>query len=289
MKGKIGAVGMFDGVHRGHRYLLGKLMTEAQRLELDPVAITFTRHPLSHLSPERCPAQLTTPLQREKLLRQTGVDVLPFEFNEIRELTAAQFLTKLHEQGFRALVMGFNNHIGSDRLDVGAASALKILDIIPCDPAPDGMEVSSTAVRAAVSAGDMRAAAEMLGRPFRVAGRVEHGQGLGHSIGFPTANINPSGSSQLFPAPGVYAVKFRLGDASYQGMANLGSRPTVDGRETTLEVNVFDFEGDLYGSDVEVEFIERMRSEKRFPSDEALKLQLVQDKERALRLMKRSL
>lgn len=289
MKYKIGAVGMFDGVHRGHRYLLQELCREAEKLHLEAVVITFLRHPLTEINPARTPAQLTTLSQRESLLRREGVQVMTFEFKEVRKLTGAQFLTMLYERGFRALVMGFNNHIGSDRLDVSAAARLGIMPVIPCAPVPSGAQISSTAVRSAITEGDMHRAAHMLGRPFSIAGTVERGRGLGHTIGFPTANIRPAVNSQLLPAAGVYAVRFRLGDRSYPGMANLGRRPTVNGDETTLEVNVFDFEGNLYEAEVEVEFIERMRSEIKFPSVEALAEQLKKDKERAVSLLKNNL
>lgn len=287
-KGRIGAVGMFDGVHQGHRYLLRELRREADARGLEPVAITFARHPLSEISPERTPAQLSTTAQREALLRDEGVDVMTLDFNDIRHLTAAQFLSRLRECGFNALMMGFNNHIGSDRLDVNAAAELGVIPVLPCAEAPGDAQVSSTAVRNAVTQGDMRAAARMLGRPFSVAGTVEHGQGLGHTIGFPTANVKAESELQQLPAPGVYAVMFRYGGGSYPGMANLGSRPTVNGNETTLEVNVFDFDENLYGVRVEVEFIERMRSESRFPTVEALAAQLGRDREQALSLLKRN-
>lgn len=287
-KGRIGAVGMFDGVHQGHRYLLRELRREADARGLEPVAITFARHPLSEINPDRTPAQLSTTAQREALLRDEGVDVMTLDFNDIRHLTAAQFLSRLRERGFNALMMGFNNHIGSDRLDVNAAAELGVIPVLPCAEAPGEAQVSSTAVRNAVTQGDMRAAARMLGRPFSVAGTVEHGQGLGHTIGFPTANVKAESELQQLPAPGVYAVMFRYGGGSYPGMANLGSRPTVNGNETTLEVNVFDFDENLYGARVEVEFIERMRSESRFPTVEALAAQLGRDREQALSLLKRN-
>lgn len=275
-------VGMFDGVHRGHRIILDTLCSYCRLQRLEPQVCTFARHPLATLAPDREPPRLSTNAGREALLRQAGarqVETLAFE--DVRGLTAAEFLRKLQSQGCRALVMGFNNHIGRDRLDAAAAAALGIMPVVEAPTQPELENVSSSAVRAALAEGRAGDAAAMLGRPYSIAGEVIAGRRIGRTIGFPTANV--SLPPQMLPADGVYAVDVEIEGESglRRGMANLGMRPTVGGDGRWLEVNVFDRDGDLYGRTVTVYFLERLRGERRFDSLDQLRSALEADRRAA--------
>lgn len=274
----IAAVGMFDGVHKGHAHLLRQLKDEAAEHDLAPLVLTFARHPLSVLHPESAPAVLTGTGLRADLICRLGIDnigILDFSPDDFR-LCAAEFMDRIrNEFGVEALLMGFNNHIGSDRLTCQDLAA-DGMPVIGASRYPDLM-VSSSAVRAAVVGNDFAKAEELLGHQFIIRGTVVGGHRIGRTIGFPTANVVPEDPAQLIPEDGVYAVTVRTDAGTYRGMANIGMRPTVGGTHRTLEVHLIGFEGDLYGQTVDIGFIRRLRGERRFPDLQALKAQLVND------------
>lgn len=278
----IAVVGMFDGCHRGHRYLIQRLKYEADRLGLIPLVLGFERHPLEILAPERAPMLLSHNSQRVDILTNEGIkDVRFMHFSTVDfALSAEEFLKKLHnDYGVRALVMGFNNHIGSDR-----RSGADLADKFPIILAEefDGCRASSSEIRRAVSTADFATADKILGHHFTVRGIVDSGRKLGRTIGFPTANIRPLENRQLLPPDGVYAVDTKLPDGTtHRGMANIGTRPTVGGHHRTFEVNIFDFNGDLYGRIIDVAFLGKLRDEKTFSSLDALAVQLAKDKKAA--------
>lgn len=281
----VATVGMFDGVHLGHRAILEALGARAKAAGGRAEVLTFSHHPLATLRPEATPKRIVTNARRRRLLEQAGADaVREIDFGDIRRLTAAEFLRKLQGEGFGELVMGFNNHIGSDRLTSGQANALGIIPVVtvPCLEHPEG--VSSSAIREALSRGDVAAAARMLGRPYEVEGRVVPGKHLGRTIGFPTANIADVGT--MLPADGVYAVDVSVGDMpARRGMANIGTRPTFnDGSHRTLEVNIFDFNDIIYGMEADIAFLARLRDERRFGSADELRRALEADREAALNI-----
>ena len=285
---------MFDGVHRGHRALLDRLRREASVRGASPVVFTFDRHPLAHIAPERAPGALMTVSDKVDALKSTGIeDIEVLHFDEkLRSLTARQFLTMLHDDfGITALLMGFNHRFGSDRLDdlkqyeaIGREIGIEIVRADELrDPAELSRAICSSSIREAIAEGDVTAAAKMLGRPFALRGKVVHGRQLGRTIGFPTANIEPSESALLVPRRGVYAVDVVLpGGERRRGMLNIGVRPTVDNSARpapSVEVYIIDWHGDLYDKEIELEFIKRLRDERRFSDLDALRRQLALDLE----------
>ena len=287
-KGYVAAVGTFDGVHRGHAFVIDNLIRQAKAKGLKSKVITFADHPLSVVAPERCPAALTLAHQRARLLQNLGVDAVEtIRFDkDSAALTAAQFLDYLHkEHNVHALVMGFNNHIGSDRrsgADLSPATSGVQIICLPELDAETG--VSSSAVRQSLAEGNVSEAARLLGRPYEICGTVVSGKHLGREFGFPTANIRPDQSRRIIPAVGVYAVDVVLSDGSvHRGMVNIGHRPTIDQPDApkTIEVNIFDFDGDLYGQQICLRFLKHLRHEQRFPDVDALIEQLHRDRQAA--------
>lgn len=283
--------GMFDGVHRGHQFMLGRFADEARHRGLEPVVFTFARHPLSVIAPDRTPALLSAPGQRADLIRElTGIRRVEIiePTPELMRATARKFLDDLRRRyGVETFAMGFNNHIGSDRATAQALASGAPADIIALPPLPSDQPVNSSAIRSAIAAGDISAAEAMLGHRWTYRGTVVPGKQLGRTIGFPTANIEGAVAGLLLPPGGVYAVDVTLGDGSrYRGMANIGSRPTVDaeGAPTSFEVNIFGYSGDLYGRTVDIDFLARLRDERRFPSLDSLRRQLEADRDAALKV-----
>ena len=287
-KGYMAAVGTFDGVHRGHAFVIERLKAEAAAKNLQTKVITFDNHPMAVVAPQRCPSALSDSKERALLLQSLGVDAvesIPFN-SELAALTAEQFLEFLHnEHNVKALAMGFNNHIGSDRR-TGESLGSECCGVeIICLPELDSEDgVSSSAVRSALANGDVSEAARLLGRPYSIMGNVVDGKHLGRKIGFPTANISPDDPRRMIPAEGVYAVDVILPSGQvHRGMVNIGRRPTVDCPDApqSIEVNIFDFDGNLYGQNIALRFLKHLRSEKRFPHIEALIAQLHIDRQAA--------
>lgn len=282
MKRKAAAIGTFDGVHRGHAAVLECLGNIARGNGLDPVAITFDRHPLEIIAPQRAPKALTTPARKEALIKSFGVQPLVFPFNEqMRNTSARDWMIRLHDElGVSALVVGYDNTFGSDGVNLSLADYRDIgrevgIDVIEA-PYVDG--ISSSAVRKAVAAGNVEKAAEMLGRDFELSGTVINGNHLGRTIGFPTANLLPAPGS-IIPAKGVYAAFVILPDGrSYPAVVNIGVRPTVRrGNNLTIEAHIIGWTGDLYGYEIKIRFRRRLRDEITFNSINALRQQIEKD------------
>ena len=287
--GYMAAVGTFDGVHLGHAFVVEQLKHLAAARGLKTKIITFEKHPLSVVAPDRCPATLTPTNRRTELMTDLGVDqvvVLPFD-RTMAAMTAAEFLAMLHNsENVVALAMGFNNHIGSDRRAAASlAPATSGVEIVPLEELDNRSGVSSSAIRNALIHGKVEEAAALLGRPFEITGTVVHGKQLGRRIGFPTANINLIQPDLIVPADGAYAVDVRLADGTtHRAMANIGHRPTVDTPDSPLsiEIHIIDFSGNLYGTAINVSFLKRLRPEQRFNSIESLKAQLEIDRQHAI-------
>lgn len=290
--GKVATVGMFDGVHRGHRALLMRVIDEAKRRGAEAWVFTFASHPLALIAPEKAPSPLMTTTDKVNALKDAGVDgVEVLDFNEaLRSLTAEEFLTMLRDRhGVSVLVMGFNHRFGRDRVsdiahyqEIGSRLGI---EIVRADELRDDVidaTICSSSIREAISEGDVRAAADMLGRPYALHGKVIEGKQLGRKIGFPTANVQLTDPAMLTPLKGVYAVDVTLPDGQKRrGMLNIGTRPTVDTAarpEVSIEVHIINWSGDLYGRDVTIEFLTRLRDEQRFPDLTALTHQLQKDK-----------
>lgn len=288
MKPRVAAIGTFDGVHRGHRSVLSALTSYAREHELEPVAITFDRHPLALIDPSRTPCELTPLWKKKKLLAETGAMPFILNFDEpLRATTAADWMKKLQDDfGVKALVIGYDNTFGSDGIHLSLEDYRKLgedrgMEILTAEEVKG---VSSSAIRKAVAAGDMEKAHKMLGRPYSITAKVEKGNSLGHTIGFPTANIDlPTG--QAIPKPGVYAavVKTLEDGVKHPAMVNIGTRPTVmRGDAKVIEAHLINWEGNLYGKDITVRFLKRLRDEKKFESIEALRHQLDSDRRATL-------
>lgn len=283
----VATVGMFDGVHAGHRCVIDRVAALARRSGRIPMAVTFADHPMAVIDPERAPKLLMDPADKAAALVEAGIEkVVMLDFTpELRSLTAAGFIGMLNrDYGVEALVVGFNNRLGSDGMNGGSLSALR----------PEGVEieavaecaegVSSSAVRAALGRGDVAEAEAMLGRPYRLSGTVVGGHRIGRTIGFPTANVDV-GPRRLMPAAGVYAADVTVDGCSepMRAMLNIGRRPTVDapGAPLTCEVHILGRSIDLYGHRLHIDFLRRLRDERRFDSLDRLRRQLEADAEEA--------
>ncbi len=276
-------IGFFDGVHLGHRCLVGQLCEAARQRGLRSLVVTFESHPRQVIGDEFVPRLLTTTSEKLPLLRQTGVDeieVLHFD-REMSLLPARDFMRMLRDRmGVEALVMGYDHRFGHDcgqGLDYETIAHGEGLDLVRAYELP-GLRASSSAVRRHLLGGELGEANRILGYAYRLGGIVVHGKGLGRQLGFPTANVSVV-REKLIPACGVYAVWVTLPDGSrHKGMLNIGNRPTMDDfGGVSTEVYLLDFEGSLYGESLSMELIARLRDEHRFPSPSALASQLMRD------------
>ena len=298
--GSVVTVGMFDGVHVGHRHILSLLGRVAEEKGLRPVVVTFDRHPRQVLTEGVATHfRITTNEERGRLLSQCGVDTvveLPFT-PQLAGMSACEFFEQVlvGQMNARALVLGFDNMFGSrgrndfDRLPALAEEKGVSIHV---DKAVfyHGSEVSSTRIRKALEHGQTDRAASMLGRGYVMWGTVEKGRQLGRLLGFPTANVSLADTSKVLPADGVYAVWVTLSDGTtgLKGMANFGAQPTFGLEKPVFEVNIFDFDGDLYDSVLTVEFGPRLRDICRFESVPVLVEQLNADRAAARKLLPRS-
>ena len=277
---KIATIGFFDGVHRGHRFLFAQLHEHAKHHQLTPAIYTFDRHPKELLTGQ-APAMLTTNVERETLLRAYG-EVCFLDFSAVQHLTAEQFMRYLHdEQDVDALVIGYDHHFGSDRLK-GFAEYEKIARTIGLhverahECLVDSLPVSSSRIRKLLAAAQIDQVNRLLGYTYSISGVVEHGNAIGTTLGFPTANIHLNSAKQL-PASGVYSVVAQVNGVEYKALANIGTNPTVGNDHLSLEVHLLDFQGDLYDQSLTISFLSFLREEKKFESLEELKNQITAD------------
>ena len=288
-RGGIVALGNFDGFHRGHQAVVGRAVARAKAEGRPALVATFDPHPVRFFKPDVPPFRLTTLDQRQALFAEAGADaMLVFHFDAaLAGLTAEQFVTErlIGLIGAGGVVTGEDFTFGKARggdvrllAALGQAHGFSVETVGPV--ADEGAPVSSSRIRDLLQAGDPRGAAALLTRPFAIEGMVEHGDKLGRTIGYPTANL--SLGSYLRPRYGIYAVRGRLGDGRMlDGAANLGIRPSFDPPKELLEPYFFDFSGDLYGQTIEVQLIEFLRPEAKFDSLEALTAQMAKDCDRA--------
>ena len=283
------ATGFFDGVHIGHRLVIGQRVEAAAVRGDESMVVTFWPHPRNVLQKEARTLRLLTTLDEKKtILHFLGVDrveVLPFT-KKFSSMTTREYLRMLmDEYGAKAVLIGYDNRMGCDA--AGADQVAQIaaglgLEVIRTDmvPATAGYAVSSTKIRERLEEGNVRAAADMLGYDYSLHGVVVAGNRLGRTIGFPTANMQLYEPLKLVPGNGVYFVKVETLGGNYYGMCNIGYRPTVGaGNARTIETHIFDFDEDIYGLDMKVTFVEKIRDEIRFDSMEALRMQLEKDRE----------
>ena len=277
-------IGNFDGVHPGHREIFRRVRELARAQGGVSVVITFLPHPLQLLAPGTGVKLITSPKEKQSLIEACGIDyLLEIPFNlEFSLLSATQFVEQVlvGAVGVERLVIGYDYAFGRGR--DGNVSLLRQLgerlsfSVEVLEPIADGALIySSTAVRNMVGEGDVRGVVSVLGRYYSVTGKVVLGHQRGRGLGFPTANIETE--KELLPAAGVYAVKARIDSALYDGACNIGMNPTFQNDRLSLEVFLFDFDGDLYGREITLFFIERLRGEMRFPDLEALKQAIAAD------------
>ena len=272
---KIATIGFFDGVHKGHRYLFKQLDKMAAERGLVPLIVTFEEHPRSVLQSDYLPQLLTTTDERRALLSAYG-EVIMLPFADVQALTAAQFMEILHTQyDVTVLLMGYDHRFGSDRLrrpqDYRRIGAQYGIEVLTMSEFTDGeWHVSSSEIRTALESGNIALANELLGRPYALRGTVVHGKGLGRTIGFPTANIQPLSEQTIVPKPGVYEVEVQSEGVQAKGMCNIDTNRTI-------EVHIPSFQGDLYGDTLKVRFVRFLREEKQMNGLDDLRRQLTED------------
>ena len=287
------AIGVFDGVHLGHQSVISTSARHAHSAEGTPVVVTFDPHPMKVLRPTGAPHLLTATAHKIALIRALGVaHLLVINFDEKFAATSPEeFVGMLvrHAKPLREICVGHEWEFGKNRAGnlqllqtLGTQNHFNVVGIRPVKVNDD--VVSSTAIRAAIERGDFAAAATMLGREYTIVGTVVDGDKRGRTIGFPTANL--SAHSEQFPPNGVYFVEARIGGILQHGVVNVGYRPTISAAkpERTLELHILDFAEEIYGTEVEVRFMERLRDEKKFENVEALKSQIALDVQKAREL-----
>jgi riboflavin kinase/FMN adenylyltransferase len=288
LENPVATIGNFDGVHRGHQAILARVLDRARALNGTSVAITFDPHPLKVLAPGRAPDLITTRRQKLAFIAAAGIDaVLVIRFDAALASTGAEAFVETYLRdalGLHEVYVGANFNFGRGR--EGNADTLVALCTargIAAGKVEEvrflGSPVSSSRIRRAVRAGEVELATELLGRPFAVEGTVRHGAGRGAGLGFPTANLECD--SELVPQDGVYVTRTVAGGASLPSVTNIGSRPTFADQEFAVETHLLDTRLDLYGREIEVSFLARLRQELRFASVQALVEQVGRDVERA--------
>lgn len=295
LAGAVVAIGNFDGVHRGHRAVVAAARARAAALGRKAAALTFAPHPRLFLRPQEPLFELSSPRDKLRLLAGTGLDgAVVMRFDAALAATSAQdFIARILVGRLRigGAAIGFDFHFGKDRAGSPAYLAEEgarlgfAVDIVP--PLEDeGRPVSSGAVRAALAAGRVVEATELLGAPWFVSGEVVHGDKRGRELGFPTANLRLPAACGL--KHGIYAVRMQVGDKRHDGVASFGRRPTFDNGAPLLEVFLFDFDGDLYGQTVDVALIGWIRHEQKFDSIETLKRHMLADAAQARDALRRA-
>lgn len=291
----VATIGTFDGVHTGHHVIISRVKQLSPELHGESVIITFSPHPQLVLHPEEKNITiLTTDEEKINLLEQHGIDhliIIPFtkEFAAISYLDFIKdvLIDKLH---VKKLVIGYDHHFGNNRegelkhlVNYGKQYNFEVEDI-PAQKVDD-VAVSSTKIRKALMEGDMPTANKFLGYQYFFKGKVVKGEGIGRTLGFPTANIEINHPIKLLPGHGVYAVLVDFKGRNYKGMMDIGMRPTFDGIRPVIEVNIFNFDESIYYESLTVTVVERLRSDIKFPSIEELKVQLSKDKITAERIL----
>ena len=293
---QVATIGFFDGVHRGHRYLIDQMITVAKEAGMESTVITFDRHPRQVLHSDYLPQMLSTLEEKKALLENTPADhieILTFD-EQLAALSAHDFMKEVLRERLNVckLVIGYDNRFGHNRSEgfedyvrYGQELGIEVIQAMPLSE-PDKEAISSSYIRACLLVGNVWGANEALGYAYSLTGRVTEGFHEGRKIGFPTANLNTDEIGKLVPASGVYAVHVQLENEQHLRLAmmNIGTRPTYDGHVQTLEVHIFDFDSDIYGQQLRVVFDRRIRNEMKFSSPQELAKQLEKDKEEIRRI-----
>ena len=286
----VATVGIFDGVHVGHRFLIDQVMTSAKAQNLQSMVITFAKHPRSILSSDFHPELLNTLDEKIAQLTTTGIDTcIVLEFTEeMAALSAHDFLKSILKDQFKVntLIVGHDHRFGHDRLEgfaeykqYGESMGMEVIQAKRYATA-EFEHICSSEIRLEIQRGNFRSASSLLGYNYTVTGKVANGFKVGRKIGFPTANLIPNDTEKLVPPLGVYAVRVHWNNAAYNGMMNIGTRPTLSNDlKISLEVNIFNFDQDIYNQEIEVEFIQKIRDERKFNGLDELIEQLNKDKQ----------
>lgn len=286
--------GTFDGVHSGHQAIINQLKNAAQKINGESILLTFFPHPRMVLYPDDNELRLLNTIdERIELLENSGIDHLivhPFS-KEFSRLSSTEFVRDIlvNKLNVSKLVIGYDHHFGRHR--EGSFEHLKELapvydfsvEEIPAQEIQQ-VNISSTKIRNSLIAGEINTANQFLGYHYFLNGTVVEGNQLGRQMGFPTANLKINEWYKLIPAKGVYAVKIKIGSNNYNGMLNIGNRPTLNGTHETIEVNIFNFDEDIYNKSVRIEFYEKIRDEQKFDDISTLTNQLKKDKESVLQV-----
>ena len=277
-------LGNFDGVHLGHQKIFKSVKEEAQKIDGEAIVFTFDPHPLQVLAPQRCPPPLTPFKKKLMLMEMVGIDVIivaTFDF-DLANITPETFVEQIlvDKIGAKKILVGYNYYFGKDRkgnvemlirLGRQFGFEVKVIEAVKVNDTP----VSSSKIRELIQCGEMRQAAQLLGRNYRLIGKVIWGTGRGKELGCPTANLEiPNG---LYPKTGVYAVEAILGNKTYPGVANVGSNPTFGENPLSVEVHILDFTRDIYGEEIQLIFLERIRDEEAFEDPDSLVRQMRKD------------
>ncbi|MDR0961758.1 MAG: riboflavin biosynthesis protein RibF [Mediterranea sp.] len=289
-------MGFFDGMHEGHRYIMSTVITLAKGLKYDSAVVTFPVHPRKVLQADYQPQLLTTTEERYEMIRESGIDhCISLEFTpELAALSARDFMKKLRDE-YRvdALVVGYDHRFGRNRSDnlqdyMQYGFELKMV-VFPIEPYINDkfkqVIVSSSLIRQIALKGDVRTASRYLTYHYFLQGTVTSGYQVGRTLGFPTANVKVDNPDKIIPADGVYAVEVVIEGQTYRGMLYIGTRPTLhNGPERSIEVNIFDFDQDIYNSPIRLIFIDYVRKDLKFDSVEELTAQLHRDREAVLKM-----
>lgn len=280
------AIGVFDGVHLGHQQIIRQTINDARQHEAAALIVTFDQHPSAIVAPDRVPPLIYSIPQKVRTIEGLGAGALleiPFD-REFSQQTGEAFIRSLARDlgQIQSICVGADFVFGHKRSgnvsllrQLGSELHFQVHGLAAV--ALDGETVSSTRIRETIRTGDFDAASQMLGRAYSIAGKVVHGDQLGHQLGFPTANLDTTG--MLLPPNGVYAAHARIGDTNHRSVLNIGIRPTIQNPTPAprVEVHLLDFSGDIYGQEMEITLVTKLREEQRFPSVDALRVQIQQD------------
>ncbi len=288
-------IGTFDGVHEGHQQIIGRINAMAREMDGESILLTFHPHPRLVLNPNDTSLQLINTLQEKiDLLDHYGIhEMIIATFSKAFAQTSPRDYIKhflVDKIQPKVIVIGYDHHFGKDRggnietlRQYAGAFGYRVEEIEK--HIVEDVGVSSTKIREAISAGQITQANHLLGHPFRLTGRVIKGHQIGNQLGYPTANLFVEDKHKIIPGVGIYASRVRVGEQWYKGMLYIGYRPTFSGKEKAIEVNLFDFNGNLYGDELTLDIVAEIRGDKRFDTPEELAAQMAADKEATLRIL----
>ena len=288
-------IGTFDGVHLGHRTILSRINEIAEKVNGESTLLTFFPHPRHVLYPDDQDMRLLNTLyEKQNILEKSGLDnLITHEFTkEFSRIKPSNFIRDVLVDKLKVhtLIMGYDHHFGRNREGsfdelISLAELYDFKIQIISAQIHEGVTVSSSKIRQLIEKGDVEKANNYLGYEYFVNGEVIMGNGIGNDLGFPTANVLVKNERKLFPIDGVYAVKVKVDGSLFNGMMNIGKKPTVNGKYKSLEVNIFNFSSDIYGKEIKIRFIKRVRDEKKFESLNSLKKQLVRDRNKVQQIL----